>query len=186
MTGALWLIIKAIGSLLATACVLRFLAWRVHLSPRNPLSQFVVAVTDWLVKPIQKVVAPTRNADWASLLAALVVAVLVSVTFSLLFMTGRAPAFGRVVLLAVFWLCEWSLYLLMAMLILQAVLSWVNPHAPLAPAVNQLTDPFLAPIRKVVPLVGGVDLSPLVLILLAQVAMHLLESVFAQIVALPI
>jgi YggT family protein len=46
-----------------------------------------------------------------------------------------------------------------------AVLSWVNPHAPIAPTVNALTHPFLSPIRKIVPLIGGVDLSPLVLLI---------------------
>jgi YggT family protein len=61
-------------------------------------------------------------------------------------------------------------------LIVQAVLSWVNPAAPIAPLINQLTEPLLAPIRRRLPLVGGVDLSPLVLILLAQLAVTLLRS----------
>ncbi len=186
MTGALWLILKAIGSLLATACVLRAYAWRVHLSPRNPVSQFVVAITDWLVRPIQKILPPSRNADWASMLAGLLIAILVAIAFSLIYMHGRTPAFGSVVLIAVIWLVEWSLYLLMALVILQAVLSWVNPYAPLAPAVNQLTAPFLRPVQRVIPPIGGVDLSPLVLILLVQVALYLLETLMMQLPSLPL
>jgi YggT family protein len=61
----------------------------------------------------------------------------------------------------------------------------VNPHAPVAPAIDQLTRPWLAPIRRLVPLVGGVDLSPLVLIVVAQVALTLLESVFVSLVTFP-
>jgi YggT family protein len=57
----------------------------------------------------------------------------------------------------------------MGLVILQAILSWVNPYAPLAPAVQQLTQPILAPFRKIVPLIGGVDLSPLFLVILLQV-----------------
>jgi YggT family protein len=59
--------------------------------------------------------------------------------------------------------------------IVQAILSWVNPFAPLAPAIQQLTQPLLAPIRKVIPLIGGVDLSPLVLILVLQILLSLLD-----------
>lgn len=185
MTNALWLVIRTIGSLLATACVLRALSHRLHLSPHNPISLFINAVTDWLVKPLRKVVPPSRNVDWASLIGAVLMAVIVAVLYTLIFMSGRAPAFGAVVLLAVGWLIEWSLQLLIAMLVLQAVLSWVNPHAPLAPALNQLTTPFLAPIRKFVPLIGGVDVSPMVLILVVYVLLDLLQSLLLQLGRLP-
>jgi len=95
----------------------------------------------------------------------------------------RAPAFGVVVLLAVFWLVKWSLWLLTALVLLLAILSWVNPHAPIAPTIDTLTRPFLAPIRRIVPLIGGVDLSPLVLILLAQLALTVLQSVMPAVFA---
>jgi YggT family protein len=61
------------------------------------------------------------------------------------------------------------------LVIVQAILSWVNPFAPLAPAIQQLTQPLLAPIRKIIPLVGGVDLSPLALILLLQILLRILD-----------
>jgi YggT family protein len=68
--------------------------------------------------------------------------------------------------------------------VLLAVLSWVNPHAPIAPTVDALTQPFLSPIRRVVPLIGGVDLSPLVLILLLQVLLTMLKSVTPSFIAI--
>jgi len=185
MSRAIWLLIETIGSLLATACVLRAAAWRFQLSPRNPLSQFVIAITDWLIKPLRRVLPASRSTDWTSLAAALLIAVVLAVLWTLIFARARMPAFGGVVLLATFWLLKWSLYLLMGLVLLQAVLSWVNPHAPVAPAIDQLTRPFLAPLRRVIPLVGGVDLSPLALIVLAQVLLTLLESVFFSLVAVP-
>lgn len=176
MLEALWLLLKTAGSLLATACVLRAYAARVRLSANNPIMQFVIALTDWLVLPIRRILPAGRSIDWASLLAALLIAVVVGAAFVLLFRLGHPPSFGAVVLLAVFWLIEWSLYLLMFLVILQAILSWVNPAAPVAPVVDALTRPFLAPLRRIVPLIGGVDLSPLVLIVLVQVVLTLLGS----------
>ncbi|MCD6679113.1 MAG: YggT family protein [Burkholderiaceae bacterium] len=180
MHQALWLLLETLGSLLATACVLRaYLNW-LGLGVRDPLGQFVIAVTDWIVRPLRGVLPATRknmrSVDWASLLASLLLAVVLAVLYVLLFGGGRAPAFGAVVLLAVFWLAKWSLWLLTALVLLLAVLSWVNPHAPIAPTIDALTRPFLSPIRRFVPLIGGVDLSPLVLILLAQLALTVLQS----------
>ncbi len=178
MSQALWLLLNTVGSLLATACLVRALGHYVSLSPHNPVSQFVVAVTDWLVKPLRRVLPTSRSTDWSSLAAAVIVSVLLAVTFILLFPRARIPSFGYAVLIGVGWLFKWAIWLVIALVIVQAVLSWVNPYAPVAPAFDQLTRPFLAPIRKIVPLLGGVDLSPLVLIVLAQVALMLLQSLF--------
>jgi YggT family protein len=175
--SALLLIIKTVGSLLAVACMLRAWAHRQHLSPHNPVMVFVSAITDWIVKPFRKLIAPTRNADWASVMAAITVAVIVSALTYLLLGGTKVLSFGAVVLTAVLFLVEWVLQMLIAILILQAILSWVNPHAPIAPALNQLTEPMLRPIRKFVPLVGGVDLSPMVLILAIYVLLELISGI---------
>lgn len=187
MSHAFWLLLETLGSLLATACVLRaYMNW-LGLGARDPLGQFIIAVTDWIVRPLRAVLpSPRRNvrsADWPSLLAALVLAVVLAVLFVVLMGAVRAPAFGVVVLLAVFWLVKWSLWLLTALVLLLAILSWVNPHAPIAPTIDALTRPFLAPVRRIVPLIGGVDLSPLVLILLAQLALTVLQSVMPAVFA---
>ncbi|MCL4748011.1 MAG: YggT family protein [Burkholderiaceae bacterium] len=183
MIRALWFLVETLASLLATACLLRALAWRLQLSARNPISQFLIAVTDWLVKPLRRALPASRTTDWGSLVAALLISVVLALAWTLVFARGRPPAFGGVLLLAGFWLVKWSMYMLMGLVILHAVLSWVNPHAPVAPVLDQLTRPFLAPLRRVIPLVGGVDLSPLVVIILAQVALTGIESLFLSLVA---
>ncbi len=183
MMSALWLLIETVGSLLATACVLRAVAWSQQLSPRNQLMQFVNAITDWIVKPLRRVLPPSRRVDWASLAAALIVSVLLALIYSML-MLARGPMFGGVLFIALFWLCKWTLYLLIGLVLLQAVLSWVNPQAPVAPVIDHLTRPFLAPIRRVMPLIGGVDLSPLVLIVAAQALLMLLESLLSAVLRL--
>ncbi|MCC7059962.1 MAG: YggT family protein [Burkholderiaceae bacterium] len=188
MHQALWLLIETLGSLLATACVLRaYLNW-IGLGARNPVGQFVIAITDWLVLRLRSVLPAARqnvrSVDWASLLAALLVTVVLAIAWVMMFGGRRIPAFGVVVLLAVFWLIKWTLWLLTALVLFLAVLSWVNPHAPIAPTIDALTRPFLAPIRRIVPLVGGVDLSPLLLILIIQVLLTLLQSAMPAFMAL--
>ena len=180
MTDVLWLVVRMVGGLLATACLLRALAYRFHLSPHNPVSQFVNAVTDWLVRPLRRLIPASRKSDWACLLGGWLVALIVAICYALLH--DLRPVSGLVLLLSASMLIEWALYLMIGMLILQAVLSWVNPHAPIAPAINQLTDPFLAPIRKVVPLVGGVDLSPMVLLLGIYVLLGLVQATIVKLV----
>lgn len=183
MYRALWFLIETLGSLLATACVLRAVAARVQLSPRNPISQFVTAITEWLVRPLRGFVPASRGHDWASLAAALLVALVLAACWALMF-RGSLLAIGMILTLAAYWLVKWAIYLVMGLVLLQAIMSWVNPNAPIAPAVDQLTRPFLAPLRRFIPLVGNVDLSPLALLLLLQVALTLLESLFVSIAAL--
>jgi YggT family protein len=72
----------------------------------------------------------------------------------------------------------WIIYGLMALLILEAVFSWINPHAPLAPLVRALNDPLLRPLRRVVPVMGGLDWSMLVAIILLQIVQILLGEAF--------
>jgi YggT family protein len=182
MYQALWLLLETIGSLLATACLLRAYMNRIGLGARNPIGQFVVAITDWLVRPLRRLVPAGGRIDWASIAGAGVIAFALALFFVALF-TGGFPSPGAALLLAVFWLVKWSLWLLTALVIVQAVLSWVNPHAPIAPAISMLTQPFLGPIRRIVPLIGGVDLSPLVLILFIQFALTLLQSALAGLFA---
>ena len=184
MHQALWLLLETLGSLLATACLLRAYLNRVRIGTRNQLGQFVVAITDWLVRPLRRLVPAGTKLDWASVIAGWLVSVVLAIVFVALFGGGRLPTFGAVLILSLFWLIKWSLWLLTALVLLHAVLSWVNPYAPIAPTLGALTRPFLEPIRRFVPLIGGVDLSPLVLILVVQVLLTLLQSVFPEVLAL--
>ncbi len=93
---------------------------------------------------------------------------------------GRIGAANPFSLLAVMWgvglleTVKVALYLLMGVVLMSAILSWVNPHAPMAGVINALAEPCLRPFRRVIPLIGGVDLSPIALFLLLQVALSAL------------
>ncbi len=176
MKDALWLVINSLVSLVGSACLLRAWGNRVPGSLRSQLGMFVMAITDWIVKPLRKFMPSNKGIDWSSIAAAFLIALVLASIFLVMNTAGRIPNFGLVFMLALLWLVKWALYTAIGLLILMAVLSWVNPNAPMAPTINQWTQPMLAPIRKVLPTVGGFDLSPLVVILLIQVVLMLVES----------
>lgn len=161
---------------LVAAALLR--AWMNHL--RVPMQaqpgRFVMALTDWLVQPLRRVLPAAvakGRIDGASLVAALLLASLQALLW-LLMATGGDFSAVDWIQLALRSLLRTVLQGLMLMLIVYAVLSWVNPHAPAMGLLDRLSAPIVAPVRRIVPLVGGVDLSVLVVILLLQIGLMLL------------
>ena len=175
MREVLWLIVETVGSLLATACVLRLWMVWLGLGLRDPVGHFVFTFTEWLVRPLRAIAPRRGHLDVSCLLAAMLLSVVLAAIFVMLF-SLRTPSFGAVVLLAVTWLARWALWLMIGALLLQVILSWVNPQAPIAPMLHMLTEPLLAPIQRRLPRLGGVDLSPLVLVLLGQIGLSLLQA----------
>jgi YggT family protein len=169
------LILDIGAALLGSLLVLRaYMGW-LGMPGRNPLAQFTLALTQWIVGPISRLLPRRGRIDWASLVAALIVA---AVFVSLLMLLLGLPLSPLLVLAgALLQVLRWALYMAMWLTILYAILSWVNPHAPIAPALAMLVRPFLAPIQRVLPMVGGVDLSPVVLIVLINVALMVLGRV---------
>jgi YggT family protein len=150
---------------------------------RNAIGEFIVAATNWIVRPARRIVPPLAGLDLASLLAALVLQALALYLLGALAGGGLGTEPGRVLVMlvagAVFDLARYSLYLLVFAVIVQAVLSWVNPHSPVQPMFDAMTRPFLRPIRRRLPLLGSIDLSPLVLVVLAQIALIVLAHLRA-------
>ena len=146
---------------------------------RNPLGQFVTALTNWLVLPARRLIPGMFGLDLASFLLAWLIEALLLFLLFLLKGGSLGPASGILAgvffTLALLELARFSLYLLIGVILIQAVISWVSPYAPLAPLFNALTAPFLRPFRRMVPPIGNVDLSPLAAIVLAQVLLIALE-----------
>lgn len=174
MLSIIKLIVDAAATLLGGALLLRFWMQAIRVRPPSSVAQFTFQLSDWLVRPLRRIVPGVGGYDWASLIGAYLIVLLAT---SVLFLAGwSAPA---VVLAASQRFLEWILYGFMALLVVEAIFSWVNPHAPLAPFVRALNDPLLRPIRRVVPLVGNLDLSLLVAIILLQIAQLVLGMLFA-------
>ena len=173
MLSIVMLIVDAIATLLGGALLLRFWMQAIRVRPPQSVAQFTFQLSDWLVRPLRRIVPGMGGYDWASLIGAFLIVLLAT---SVLFFAGW-PA--QAVLLAAFErFLNWILYGFMALLVVEAIFSWVNPHAPLAPFVRALNEPLLRPIRRVVPLVGNLDLSLLVALIALQIAQILLGMAF--------
>jgi YggT family protein len=142
---------------------------------RNPLAQFSIALTDWMVRPLRRLVPSVGRLDAATLMAALLVAIAyLGIRFLLIGIGISGWPWSALLLMAMVLLLRWAMYLVLWLTLLHVVLSWVNPHAPIAPAVSVLVRPFLAPFQRALPLVGGIDLSPIVVILIVNVMLIVL------------
>lgn len=162
--------------ILVGAAMLR--AWMNHLRvPMQPQpGRFAMAVTDWLVQPLRRVLPAAiakGRIDGASVVAVLLLVALHALLW-LLVATGGEWSLPAWLSLTLRFLVRTLLQGLMLLLIVYAVLSWVNPRAPAMAVVDRLCAPIVAPVRRVVPPVGGLDLSVLLIIVLLQVGLMLL------------
>ena len=161
------LLIETAAAIFGAALLLRLYMNWAGMPSRNPLAQFVLALTDWVVRPLRRLLPAAGRFDSASLVAVLILA-LVTLALTDLVLTGLVY-WDRALIRTPFTVLRWSLNLVFWLTIIHVVLSWVNPHAPIAPAISMLLRPFLAPFQRIIPLVGGFDLSPLALIVLVNV-----------------
>jgi YggT family protein len=175
LTEIVRLILDTLGALLGVTLLLRaYMNW-VGMPGRNPLVQFAMALTDWIVRPLRRVIPSAGRLDTASLVAAYLVAIVV-VALTLLSKGGIADRGFDVIFYALVQVLRWSLYMVFFLTVVHVVLSWVNPYAPVAPAVAMLTKQFLAPFQRLLPPIRNIDLSPLLLILVVNVALLILSQ----------
>ena len=169
-------VLTTIVELFVLAVLLRFYAQVFRASFRNPIAQFAVALTDWIVKPLRRLVPSIMGLDSASFLTAWIAQMILwGVVLALRNEAAYDnPVFWPVLAaLALVMVLKLSIYLLIGVVIVQAVLSWVNPYHPIRPFFDSLCRVFLRPLQRIIPLVGGVDLSPLVLLIVLQVLLML-------------
>ncbi|MBA3592315.1 MAG: YggT family protein [Polaromonas sp.] len=177
-------LLETLFFVLIGAALLR--AWMNYLriNMRAQPGIFVMAVSDWIVKPLRRVL-PTAVAqsrvDWASVLAAFVLALLyVLLSVLLIGMLSGAMQVVSPMLLPALLLGALKMLLRVALqvafiaVLAFAITSWVQPGSPIYGLLGRLTEPLLAPLRRVIPQIGGVDLSALVLLLLLQIGLMVL------------
>lgn len=168
------LIVDTIATVLGGVLLLRFWMQAVRVRPPSSVAQFTFQLSDWLVRPLRRIIPGVGGYDWASLIGAFLIVLLAT---SALLIKGLP--FEMILLIALQRFLQWILYGFMALLIVEAIFSWVNPQAPLAPFVRALNEPLLRPLRRVVPLIGNLDLSLLVALILLQVAQLLVGMIFS-------
>ena len=173
LNSILTLIIDTVAGMLAGVLLLRFWMQAIRVRPPNSVAQFIFQLSDWLVLPLRRVLPGLGGYDWSSLLGAILVA-LIATAIEVAVIAGFNP--NLILLSSLVCLLQWVLYGFMGIILIGAVFSWVNPHAPLAPFIASLSEPLLRPLRRVLPLIGSIDLSPLVALILLQVALRLVQA----------
>ena len=179
LQSILMLIIDTIAAVLGGVLLLRFWTQVVHVRPPQALGQFMYQLTDWMVKPLRRALPGAGGYDWASLVGALLV-IVAAVTIDLALASGFN--LSHLLVYSLLRLATWIVYGFIGLLIIEAIFSWVNPHAPLAPFIRALNYPLLRSLRRVVPLIGGIDLSPLVALLGLQIVLQIVTAVLASLV----
>ncbi len=169
-------LIQTVFGLLVYLALLRFYMQVFRAPFRNPIGQFVMALTDWAVKPLRRVL-PSMRFDAASLAVAWLaeIAMLVLLT-AFVSRAAVGATFGLIIIQSVIELVRASLQLLMFVVIVQAVMSWVSPFHPLMSVFDALTRPFYGVFRRFIPPLGNVDLSPLFVLVIAQILLIVLDN----------
>src|SRR5690349_19591694 len=143
------------AGLLGGACLLRLYMQYQRVPFGNPVGRFVFALTDWLVLPLRKVLPALGRVDTASLVGAYLIELL---QFTLLWLVmGRLTGFGVLPVLALFGVVRLAISALTGLVIIYAVLSWVQADSPMVDVIDRLCAPLLRPWRRLIPLVGGID-----------------------------
>lgn len=165
-------VVQTLGSLYLLIVLLRFILQLVRADFYNPLSQFIVRTTQPLLKPLRRVIPGFAGIDTASLILALAVQ-LVLLAIIIKLMGAALPPVLQLIIWSLVGVTALFIKVFFFALIISVILSWVAPqsHNPAVILINQLCEPLLAPIRRFLPSLGGLDLSPI----FAFIALRLLD-----------
>ena len=175
--NALIFIAQVVFGLLTLTLLLRFYLQWVRAPYRNPLADFVNALTDFMVRPARRVLPGLWGIDLPTLLLAW----LMQLLEWLIVLQVRGFRFGAEVGMALVGIAavaavavaQMLVYIVLFSTLLQALLSWINPGSPIAPLLDAMTRPFLRMFRQRIPPIGNVDLSPLFLMVACQLLLML-------------
>jgi YggT family protein len=175
MSAAAFFIVKTLLELYLLTFMLRFLLQWVRADFHNPISQFIVRVTNPLVRPLRKIVPGWRGMDLSSLIALCVLEL--AVTAGLVYLAGTMLSFSAILYYAVLRVLVLVIRLYFFGILIYAVMSWVSPGQwnPLTALLASLTEPVLRPVRRIIPPIGGLDLSPLFVLIGLQALLILVR-----------
>lgn len=158
-------------TLFGAALILRTWMQMVRFPPYHPVARAIAQVTNWLVMPLRRIIPGYGGVDWASIAGAWLAALVHVLLLALLAGVNPSVLLPAALGIAVLTVVKWVLNLIVWITLIQAIMSWVNPRTPAMAMLYTLTAPLLNPVRRVIPLVGGLDLSPLIVVIAAQVGL---------------
>ena len=170
-------LVQTLFGLYILVVMLRLLLQVVRADFYNPLSQFLVKVTNPPLKPLRRFIPGVAGIDMASVVLLLLLKIIEVLLLGLFPKYPLAEMIGLPIL-AIAELVALMVNIFLFAIIIQAIISWINPgtYNPVSTLLHQLTNPVLEPFRRVIPPVSGMDLSPLA----AIIAIYLLKLLFVQ------
>ncbi len=169
---ALDFLLNTVLNLLTMLFLLRFFMQLFRVPFNNPLAYMVISLTDFAVKPVRRAIPSWGKLDLSTLILALLTQLLLQ--FSLVWVRGfplsvaGQSAWIGLIGMGFLGVLRTGLDVFFYAILLQVILSWVNPHSPIANVLNSLTRPILEPIQRILPMASGIDFSPIVALILLQ------------------
>lgn len=169
-------LIQTVFGLYILAVLLRFLLQWVHADFYNPVSQFLVKMTTPLLRPLRRVIPGFGGIDVASVVLMLVLQIIELALVALLL--NQPMSVSGLLVLAVAALLALLFKVFLFSILIQVILSWVRPgdHSPVSLLLYQLNEPLLAPARRIIPAFSGLDLSPILVLVLLQLSLMIIVA----------
>lgn len=170
-------LINTVFDIYLLAVALRFLLQLFRADFYNPISQLLVKITNPPLKYIRKFVPGFKGKDWSSIVLMLII-ISVKISLITLISSGRILAIHSLFILSLAGILKLVINIFMISIFIQVILSWVSPGAynPATVILNRLTEPLLGPARKIIPPIGGLDLSPILVIIVLQLSLILIAT----------
>lgn len=169
-------IIDTVFGLALYLVLLRYWMQWVHANFRNPIGQFVIAVSNPIVIPLRRLLPSIGSIDTATLALAFIIAIIKTLlwftlaNYSAPWLSMLAYSLGEVI--------EASIYLFMAAIFFQIIASWINPHShhPVLEIAHSIAEPLMAPARRLIPPIAGLDISPILVFMFLNLSLMLVVS----------
>ncbi|MDR0563658.1 MAG: YggT family protein [Azoarcus sp.] len=174
LSSVLHFILQTVFGFVTITLLARFFMQWARVSFRNPIGQFVIAVTDWIVLPVRRVIPSLLGLDIATLLLAWGVQIVFALIEKFRIAKYVDISMMTLLLLSLIGLAHMAVYFVTGIVLIAVILSWVGPQNPAAFIFSELARPFLAPFRRLIKPIGGLDISPLVLFVVLQIIQLLL------------
>ncbi|MEM7466958.1 MAG: YggT family protein [Pseudomonadota bacterium] len=167
-------LIEFIFGLYILAVMLRFLLQFIRADFYNPLAQAIVTVTNPPLRPLRRIIPAFRTIDTSSLV--LMLALQIIATLLILLLRGLAPNPIGVLVMAIGELAGKAVYILLFSIFIQVIASWIAPgnYNPVLTLLDSITAPLMRPARRLIPPIGGLDLSPMAAVLVLYLALMLI------------
>lgn len=174
MQDSLFFLVKTLTDLYLLTFLLRFIMQWTRADFYNPFAQFIVRVTDPLVRPARRFLPSARSVDMPTLLVLIALEALV--TWALLAMFGLSVPIANFIVQVLLRLVSLTLWFYTGAIFVYVILSWVGQgrYSPIGAILSDLVEPVLRPVRRIVPPIGGLDLTPLLVLILIQAVVRAL------------